>query len=91
LKPVERLHRSTRLVAKRVEGQAPDHGTVFRQNMKTERAAVDRRRTEDAHMDKFAMMRLAVVKKFFAQKAIEPRYVHVECCQFRSSPPKNKN
>ncbi len=90
LKPVERLFRSTRLVAKRVEGQAPDHSAVLRQNMKADGAAVDRRRAKDANMDEFAMMHLAVVKKFLAQKAIEPRYVHVECCQLRSSPPESR-
>jgi len=39
LKPVER---SIRLVAKSVEGKAPDDSAVLRQNMKAERAAVDR-------------------------------------------------
>src|SRR5580704_14554166 len=58
--------------------------------MKAQRAAVNRGRAKDANMDEFAMMRLAIVKKFLAQKAIEPRYVHVECCQLRSSPPESR-
>src|SRR5229473_3056607 len=55
--------------------------------MKAERAAVDRCRTKDANVDEFAVMRLAVVEEFLTQKAIEPRHVHVECCQLRCSPP----
>ncbi len=87
LKPVERLHRSIRFVAKSVEGKAPDDSAVLRQNMKAERAAVDRCRSKNANVDEFAVMRLAVIEKFLAQKAIEPRHVHVKCCQFRCSPP----
>jgi hypothetical protein len=72
LKPVERLYRRLRLMAKRVEGQAPDNSAVLRQNMKAERAAMDRCRPKNANMDEFAMMRFAVVEEFLAQKAIEP-------------------
>ena len=57
-------------MAKRVEGQAPDNSAVLRQNMKAERAAVDRCRPKNANMDEFAMMRFAVVEEFLAQKAI---------------------
>ena len=77
-------------MAKRVEGQAPDNSAVLRQNMKAERAAVDRCRPKNANMDEFAMMRFAVVEEFLAQKAIEPRHVHVKCCQLKCSPPKSR-
>jgi hypothetical protein len=90
LKPVERLHRSIRLVAKSVEGKAPDDSAVLRQNMKAERAAVDRRRAKDANVDEHAMMCLTVVEEFLTQKAIESRHVHVKCCQLRCSPPEFK-
>src|SRR5882724_7841225 len=39
LKPIERLCKSRRLVAKRLERQPPDHGAVLRQHMKTKRAS----------------------------------------------------
>ena len=48
-----------------------------------EGAAMDRCRAKDAHGDKFAAMRLAVIEKFLAQQAIKSRQIHVECCQFR--------
>ena len=90
LKPVERLYRRLWLMAKRVEGQAPDDSAVLRQNMKAERAAVDRRRAKDANVDEHAMMCLTVVEEFLTQKAIESRHVHVKCCQLRCSPPEFK-
>ena len=66
LKPVERLRWSLRLVAKRMKRQAPDEGAVLSQNMKAERAALDRCGAKDAYMDELAVMRLAVVEEFFA-------------------------
>ena len=90
LKPVERLHRSIRLVAESVEGKAPDDSAVLRQNMKAERAAVDRCRAKNANIEQFAMVRLTVIEEFLAQEAIEPRHVHVKCCQLRYSPPEFK-
>jgi hypothetical protein len=35
------------------------------------------------------MMRLTVIEEFLAQEAIEPRHVHIECCQLRCSPPES--
>jgi len=90
LKPVEGLHRSVLFVAKRVERQSPDHRTVLRQNVKTQRAPMNGRGAKDANIEQFAMVRLTVIEEFLAQEAIEPRHVHVKCCQFRCSPPEFK-
>ncbi len=57
--------------------------------MKAERAAMDRCRAKDANIEQFAMMRLTVIEEFLAQEAIEPRHVHVKCCQLRCSPPES--
>jgi hypothetical protein len=51
LKPVERLHRGTRFMAKRVERQSPDHSTVLRQNVKAQRASMNGRGAKDADIN----------------------------------------
>ena len=89
LKPVERLRRRIRFMAKRVERQSPDHSTVLRQNVKAQRASMNGRGPKDADIEQFAMVRLTVIQEFLAQEAIEPRHVHVECCQLRCSPPES--
>jgi hypothetical protein len=56
-------------MAERVNRQSPDDGTVFGQDMKSQRSTVNGCYAENAHLNELAMVGSAVIEKLFPELA----------------------